>query len=133
LGIINRLGCCGSDREAAERTVVARAFVNPGASVFSLMSGSATGSRRISAKPVPMPPSHVQRTCRQHGSGTGSDFAVLLLENATGTWVKVIQCLPVRLELNSVDPNQPLFSGTSVTVRVDTGRRPAWRHPLRRP
>jgi membrane fusion protein (multidrug efflux system) len=62
--------------------------------------------------------------------GTGSDFAVLPPENATGNWVKVVQRLPVRLELDEVDPNRPLFSGISVTARVDTGHRRTWRHPL---
>jgi membrane fusion protein (multidrug efflux system) len=61
--------------------------------------------------------------------GTGSDFAVLPPENATGNWVKVVQRLPVRLELDELDPQRPLFSGISVTVRVDTGYR-AWRHLL---
>ena len=62
--------------------------------------------------------------------GTGSDFAVLPPENATGNWVKVVQRLPVRLELDELDPNRPLFSGISVTAQVDTGRRRTWRHPL---
>ena len=31
--------------------------------------------------------------------------------------------LPVRLELDEVDPNRPPFSGISVTARVDTGYR----------
>jgi membrane fusion protein, multidrug efflux system len=55
--------------------------------------------------------------------GTGSDFAVLPPENATGNWVKVVQRLPVRLELDQLDANRPLFSGISVTARVDTGYR----------
>jgi membrane fusion protein (multidrug efflux system) len=63
--------------------------------------------------------------------GTGSDFAVLPPENATGNWVKVVQRLPVRLELDEVDGDQPLFSGISVTARVDTGYRRALWHPLR--
>jgi membrane fusion protein (multidrug efflux system) len=62
--------------------------------------------------------------------GTGSDFAVLPPENATGNWVKVVQRLPVRLELDEVDPHQPLFSGISVTARVNTGYRHTLRHPL---
>jgi membrane fusion protein (multidrug efflux system) len=62
--------------------------------------------------------------------GTGSDFAVLPPENATGNWVKVVQRLPVRLELDRIDPDRPLYSGISVTVRVDTGCRRTWRHPL---
>ena len=60
--------------------------------------------------------------------GTGSDFAVLPPENATGNWVKVVQRLPVRLELDETDPNRPLFSGISVTVRVDTGYCGTWCH-----
>lgn len=62
--------------------------------------------------------------------GTGSDFALLPPENATGNWVKVVQRLPVRLELDGLDPNRPLYSGLSVTTRVDTGYRRTWRHPL---
>jgi len=62
--------------------------------------------------------------------GTGSDFAVLPPENATGNWVKVVQRLPVRLELDEIDPNRPLFSGISVAAQVDTGRRRSWRQPL---
>jgi membrane fusion protein (multidrug efflux system) len=55
--------------------------------------------------------------------GTGSEFAVLPPENATGNWVKVVQRLPIRLELDAVDPNRPLFSGISVTASVDTDHR----------
>jgi len=74
------------------------------------------------------------RTFKAHvvsmSPGTGSDFAVLPPENATGNWVKVIQRLPVRLELDETDPDRPLFSGISVTARVDTGYRRTWQHPL---
>ena len=63
--------------------------------------------------------------------GAGSDFALLPPENATGNWVKVVQRVPVRLELDDVDPALPLFSGTSATVRVDTGHSTPWWHPLK--
>jgi membrane fusion protein (multidrug efflux system) len=53
--------------------------------------------------------------------GTGSDLSVLPPENATGNWVKVVQRLPVRLELDAPDARWPLYSGISVTARVDTG------------
>ncbi|GLQ52360.1 HlyD family secretion protein [Dyella flava] len=52
--------------------------------------------------------------------GTGSEFAVLPPENATGNWVKVVQRLPVRLEFDQLDPQRPLYSGMSVTAHVDT-------------
>jgi membrane fusion protein, multidrug efflux system len=62
--------------------------------------------------------------------GTGSDFSVLPPENATGNWVKVVQRLTVRLELDAMDPRRPLYSGISVIARVDTGHRRDWSHPI---
>ncbi|MGH8456330.1 MAG: HlyD family secretion protein, partial [Stenotrophobium sp.] len=53
--------------------------------------------------------------------GTGSQFAALPAENATGNWVKVVQRLPVRLELENPDPGLPMHAGLSATVEVDTG------------
>jgi len=62
--------------------------------------------------------------------GAGADFALLPPENATGNWVKVVQRVPVRLELDQADPQLPLFSGTSATVKVDTGYRSSWWRPI---
>ncbi|MDE1916777.1 MAG: HlyD family secretion protein [Sphingomonadales bacterium] len=62
--------------------------------------------------------------------GTGSQFSLLPPENATGNWVKVVQRLPVRLELDGFDAAHPLYSGISVTAQVDTGWRRTWAHPL---
>ncbi len=121
-------------------------FVNPGAAVFSFMS-----SRRIWVEAnfretdlTHMRPDeeatiavdvYPNSSFKAHivslSPGTGSTFAVLPPENATGNWVKVVQRLPVRLELDRLDPDRPLFSGISATVRVDTGYRRTWRHPLR--
>ena len=53
--------------------------------------------------------------------GTGSQFSLLPAENATGNWVKVVQRLPVRIELRDADPDFPLHGGLSATVSVDTG------------
>jgi len=53
--------------------------------------------------------------------GTGSTLALLPAENATGNFVKVVQRLPVRIELDpdSYDPDKvPLFIGLSVTPYV---------------
>jgi membrane fusion protein (multidrug efflux system) len=52
--------------------------------------------------------------------GTGSQFSVLPPENATGNWVKVVQRLPVRVELEHPDPAYPLHAGLSANVSVDT-------------
>jgi membrane fusion protein (multidrug efflux system) len=58
--------------------------------------------------------------------GTGLSFSLLPPENATGNWVKVVQRLPVRLELESPDPNNLLHAGLSATVDVDTQYRRPW-------
>jgi membrane fusion protein, multidrug efflux system len=52
--------------------------------------------------------------------GTGSQFSMLPPENATGNWVKVVQRVPVRLQLAHIDPGLPLQTGLSVSVTVDT-------------
>jgi len=55
--------------------------------------------------------------------GTGSTLALLPPENATGNFIKVVQRLPVRIELVGYDPDKtPLFIGTSVTPYVYVNR-----------
>lgn len=53
--------------------------------------------------------------------GTGSAFAVIPAQNATGNWIKVVQRLPVRV---SIDPKElaerPLSVGLSMVVEIDT-------------
>jgi membrane fusion protein (multidrug efflux system) len=51
---------------------------------------------------------------------TGSQFSMLPPENATGNWVKVVQRVPVRLQLTHVDEGFLLQSGLSANVTVDT-------------
>ena len=52
--------------------------------------------------------------------GTGSAFSLLPAQNATGNWIKVVQRVPVRIQL---DPQQlaenPLRIGLSATVKVN--------------
>jgi len=56
-------------------------------------------------------------------AGTGSAFALLPAQNATGNWIKVVQRVPVRIEL---DPEQlkahPLRVGLSMEVEVDVSQ-----------
>ena len=57
--------------------------------------------------------------------GTGSTLALLPPENATGNFVKVVQRLPVRIELVDYDPSKtPLFIGLSVTPYVRVNEAP---------
>ena len=58
--------------------------------------------------------------------GTGSTLALLPAENATGNFVKVVQRLPVRIELLDYDPETaPLFIGLSVTPYVHVNETPS--------
>jgi len=51
--------------------------------------------------------------------GTGQTLALLPPQNATGNFVKIVQRLPVRIELTNYDPAKaPLFVGLSVTPYV---------------
>jgi membrane fusion protein (multidrug efflux system) len=51
---------------------------------------------------------------------TGSQFSLLPPENATGNWVKVVQRVPVRVQLTHVDEGFLLQAGLSANVTVDT-------------
>jgi membrane fusion protein (multidrug efflux system) len=53
---------------------------------------------------------------------TGAEFALLPPQNASGNWVKVVQRLPVRLEITDTDKIPNLRAGMSVIVEIDTGR-----------
>ncbi len=110
-------------------------FVNGGAAVFSMMSSrdvwveanfresGLTHMRPGQAATIDVdayPGHRFKAHVISMSPGTGSEFAVLPPENATGNWVKVVQRLPVRLELDAADAKWPLYSGISVNVRVDT-------------
>lgn len=56
-------------------------------------------------------------------AGTGSAFALLPPENASGNYVKVVQRVPVKITINpGSDPRQLLRIGMSVEPTVFTGR-----------
>jgi membrane fusion protein (multidrug efflux system) len=58
--------------------------------------------------------------------GTGSTLALLPAQNATGNFVKVVQRLPVRIDVINYDPDKlPLFVGLSVTPTVDLRTAPS--------
>ncbi|MGL5045060.1 MAG: EmrA/EmrK family multidrug efflux transporter periplasmic adaptor subunit [Plesiomonas sp.] len=54
-------------------------------------------------------------------AGTGSAFSLLPPQNATGNWIKVVQRLPVRIQLDAAELTaHPLRVGLSMTVNVNT-------------
>ena len=52
---------------------------------------------------------------------SGAEFSVLPAQNASGNWVKVVQRVPVRLQVSVPPDAPPLRSGMSVEVSIDTG------------
>jgi membrane fusion protein (multidrug efflux system) len=53
--------------------------------------------------------------------GTGSAFALLPAQNATGNWIKIVQRLAVRIRLDTRDlAARPLRVGLSMLVDIDT-------------
>ena len=58
--------------------------------------------------------------------GSGSAFAAIPAQNATGNWIKVVQRLPVRIQLDAAElARNPLRVGLSMQVTVDTRSGPA--------
>lgn len=54
------------------------------------------------------------------GAGTGAAFALLPAQNATGNWIKVVQRVPVRVEIDPKDlAAHPLRVGLSMQATVD--------------
>ena len=62
---------------------------------------------------------------------SGSVFALLPPQNATGNWVKVVQRIPVRVSFGQVPAGLALRAGMSVKISIDTGHqrslRELWR------
>ena len=54
-------------------------------------------------------------------AGTGAVFSLLPAQNATGNWVKVVQRIPVRIEIVPEADAPSLRAGMSATVEIDSG------------
>ena len=53
-------------------------------------------------------------------AGTGSAFALLPAQNATGNWIKIVQRVPVRIHINAEElAKHPLRVGLSTNVEVN--------------
>jgi membrane fusion protein (multidrug efflux system) len=66
------------------------------------------------------PNAHLTGHIASFSPGTGSSFAVLPAENASGNWVRVVQRLTVRVEFDNPPPELQLAIGLSATATVDT-------------
>lgn len=125
------------DGVVAKRQVQAGERVNPG---DTLMSVVPMGSVHVDAnfkesqlekvrigQPVTLTSDLYGNGVTYHGrveglsGGTGSAFAMIPAQNATGNWIKVVQRLPVRI---AIDPAElkahPLSVGLSMEAEIDT-------------
>jgi membrane fusion protein (multidrug efflux system) len=68
-----------------------------------------------------LPGTDLHGTVASFSPGTGSQFALLPAQNATGNFTKIVQRVPVRIRLDSgQETRKALVPGLSVTVHVDT-------------
>jgi membrane fusion protein (multidrug efflux system) len=129
----------------ANRTVQVGNFVQPGQTLFSAvpeeiyvianfketqltqMQAGQPALVRVDAFPDLRLRGHVDSFQR----GTGSNFALLPPENATGNFVKVVQRVPVKIILDdSPDMLQSLSPGMSLEATVTVRSPPVWLVPL---
>lgn len=66
------------------------------------------------------PDHHWNGTVDSLGAATGSEYSVLPPQNATGSWIKVVQRVPVRVKLQTDEADPILRAGMSASVRIDT-------------
>ncbi len=55
-------------------------------------------------------------------AATGAEFALIPPQNASGNWVKVVQRLPVRIEVDPSAELPPLRAGMTASIEIDTER-----------
>jgi membrane fusion protein (multidrug efflux system) len=68
-----------------------------------------------------LPGTDLHGTVVSFSPGTGSQFALLPPQNATGNFTKIVQRVPVRIHIDAGEEvRKVLVPGLSVTVRVDT-------------
>jgi membrane fusion protein, multidrug efflux system len=133
------------DGSVANKTVQVGNFVQPGQTLFAAVPTEAyivanfketqlermrVGQRvrvRIDAFPNQPLDGHIDSFQR----GTGSNFALLPAENATGNFVKVVQRIPVKIVLDGpADARLAISPGMSVEPTVTIDAPPRWLRPL---
>ena len=84
---------------------------------IGLMRAGQPATLRVDA----LPGTDIHGTVESFSPGTGSQFALLPAQNATGNFTKIVQRVPVRIRIDASEATRAvLLPGLSVTVRVDT-------------
>ncbi|MGF6574793.1 membrane fusion protein, multidrug efflux system [Paraburkholderia fungorum] len=122
--------------KVGDRSVRVGQYVQPGTRMLTVVPVQNTyllanfketqvGSMRV-GQPVEMHvdalPGHtLHGVVDSFSPGTGSQFALLPAENATGNFTKIVQRVPVRIRIDTgAETRSVLLPGLSVTVDVDT-------------
>jgi membrane fusion protein (multidrug efflux system) len=117
-------------------SIAVGAFLNAGQSAFALVSTNDLyieaniretdltyvrqgNPARVTIDAYPDTPIDARVTTLAPASG--SVFALLPPQNATGNWVKVVQRIPVRISFGQVPAGLALRAGMSVKISIDTG------------
>ena len=66
------------------------------------------------------PDKHWHGTVASVSPAKGAEFSILPPQNATGNWVKVIQRIPVRIQIDRAEGDPVLRAGMSARVKIDT-------------
>lgn len=70
------------------------------------------------------PEHHFHGRVSSIGGASGTAYALLPAQNASGNWIKITQRVPVRIDIEQPDPAYPLRVGTSARVNIDTTQTP---------
>ena len=129
-----------TDGTVAARTVQAGDFVQPGQTLFSAVPDTlyvianfkeTQLTQMRAGQPVKVavdafPGLALHGHIDSFQRGTGSNFALLPPDNATGNFVKVVQRVPVKILLDEGRPLPQLAPGMSVEATVILRQPPGW-------
>ena len=137
--------CRGADRRCRRRPLGrAREYVQPGARLMSIVPlgrslyvvanyketalGQMARGQQVALTVDTFPDHTFKGRVDSLAPGTGSQFALLPPENATGNFTKIVQRVPVKITLDPDDPMlQQLRPGLSVEASVDVRTTPPGR------
>jgi len=66
------------------------------------------------------PDQHWKGVVESISPASGSEFSILPAQNSSGNWVKVVQRIPVRVQIVSGPADLPLRAGMSAEITIDT-------------
>lgn len=124
------------DGRVGDRTVRVGQYVQPGTRLLTVVPqqdvylvanfketqvGAMRPGQSASLRIDALPDTTLHGVVQSFAPGTGSEFALLPPENATGNFTKVVQRVPVRIRIDAdAAVRERLIPGLSVTVDVDT-------------